>query len=125
MSRRIVFATLSVTAVFLAAVVLFTWRNSGTELLVLAPASVAPAMSQDTGPTAAVPPLWLERTQRIDLNSAAAEELALLPGIGPSLALRIIEYRETYGPFSRLEDLLDVSGIGESVLEGIYAWVDF
>ena len=49
----------------------------------------------------------------LDLNTATAEELAELPGIGPELAKRIIAYREEHGPFSTAEELMQVSGIGE------------
>lgn len=53
----------------------------------------------------------------IDLNRATAEELQQLPKIGPALAERIIEWRETHGPFSSVDQLIDVSGIGEKTLE--------
>lgn len=52
----------------------------------------------------------------VDINTAGAEELEALPGIGPVLAGRIIEYRERHGPFGSLRDLLKVSGIGEKKL---------
>jgi competence protein ComEA len=55
----------------------------------------------------------------LSLNSADAGDLEELPGIGPVLAERIVEYRESHGPFEAVEDLLDVSGIGEAVLGGI------
>lgn len=48
----------------------------------------------------------------VDLNTATAEELDTLPGIGESLARRIIAYREANGPFETLEELMEVSGIG-------------
>ena len=51
------------------------------------------------------------------LNSATADELDTLPGIGPSLAQQIISYRETRGPFTSVEQLTDVPGIGPSKLE--------
>ena len=50
---------------------------------------------------------------RINLNAADAASLCTLPGIGEKLAGRIIEYRESYGPFHSIEELMDVSGIGE------------
>ena len=55
----------------------------------------------------------------VNINTAAAEELDVLPGIGPALAGRIIAYREEHGPFTVVEDLLEVSGIGEKVLDGL------
>ena len=55
----------------------------------------------------------------VNINTAAAEELDVLPGIGPALAGRIIAYREEHGPFTAVEDLLEVSGIGEKVLDGL------
>jgi competence protein ComEA len=55
----------------------------------------------------------------IDINTADAETLATLPGIGPTLAQRIIEYRETYGDFYYIEDIMSVSGIGPDTFENI------
>ena len=57
--------------------------------------------------------------ERINVNTASAEELTALPGIGPSYAQRIVEYREKNGPFRKVEDLLNVRGIGEKTLERI------
>ncbi len=54
-----------------------------------------------------------EATAKIDLNSADQEQLQSLPGIGPSLARRIIDFRDKNGPFERIEDLMNVRGIGE------------
>jgi competence protein ComEA len=53
----------------------------------------------------------------IDLNVATAEELDTLPGVGPATAAAILEHRSTHGPFTSVEDLLDVPGIGEAKLE--------
>ena len=52
----------------------------------------------------------------VNLNTASAEELSLLPGVGPSRARAIIELRQQRGGFKRIEDLLEVKGIGESSL---------
>jgi len=52
----------------------------------------------------------------VNINSATLEELESLPGIGPALGQRIIDYREQHGPFSSVDDLLNVSGIGDQRL---------
>ena len=49
----------------------------------------------------------------VDLNLATIEQLETLPGIGPRLAQRIIDYRTKYGPFQRKKDILLINGIGE------------
>jgi len=48
----------------------------------------------------------------VDINKATANDLQKLPGIGPSLAKRIVAYREKHGPFRRVEDLMAIKGIG-------------
>jgi competence protein ComEA len=52
----------------------------------------------------------------VRINDATAEELEALPGVGPVLAGRIAAFRDEFGPFLVVEDLLDVSGIGEGIL---------
>jgi comEA protein len=55
----------------------------------------------------------------LNINQATAEELQLLSGIGPSLSRRIVEYRETGGGFRRIEDIMQVKGIGPNIFERI------
>lgn len=68
---------------------------------------------------AAVVPVSFVETGPLDLNRATAAELEKLPGIGPVLAKRIVEWRETHGPFQSVQDLLKVPGIGPKTLEGL------
>lgn len=56
---------------------------------------------------------------RVNVNTADLATLETLPGIGPELAQRIIDYRQAHGPFAQIADLLDVPGIGPSTLEKI------
>ena len=59
---------------------------------------------------------------RIDINTAGAAEMSVLPAIGPGLAERIIENREKSGPFARVDDLTRVSGIGPATIERMRAF---
>ncbi|NTW02037.1 MAG: ComEA family DNA-binding protein [Oscillochloris sp.] len=52
----------------------------------------------------------------VNINTAELQTLIDLPGIGPALAARIIAYREQYGPFASIDQLMEVQGIGPSVL---------
>ncbi len=56
---------------------------------------------------------------KVNINRADRAQLETLPGIGPTLAQRIISYREEQGPFHRIEDLKKVSGIGDKTFEGL------
>lgn len=55
----------------------------------------------------------------INVNTASASDLEALPGIGEVLAQRIVDYRTEHGPFATVDDLLDVSGIGDAILGDI------
>jgi competence protein ComEA len=90
-----------------------------------------PALGEDTPPGSvtvgadAAPAAPLDARQSsvpgapaaVNVNTATAVELEALPGIGPSLAARIVAYRETQGPFGTAEQLLQVPGIGPRTLE--------
>jgi competence protein ComEA len=61
----------------------------------------------------------IEVSGPIDINTATVEILDTLPGIGPAKAADIISYRQKHGPFDRIEDIQNVSGIGPATFENI------
>ncbi|MBN1953741.1 MAG: helix-hairpin-helix domain-containing protein [Anaerolineae bacterium] len=63
-----------------------------------------------------VPP---DSTRALNINTATVEELERLPQVGPTTAQRIVEYRETYGPFAAIEEIMQVPGIGPATFEQI------
>ena len=74
--------------------------------------STTPGSSGSTGSTTGT-------TRVLNLNTATASELDALPGVGPATAKAIIDHRTKKGPFTKVEDLLNVSGIGPSKLAAL------
>lgn len=64
-------------------------------------------------------PETLLRTQKININTASEKELDSLPGIGPTMAKRICEYRQTKGTFTSIDDIKHVKGIGDGLYKKI------
>jgi competence protein ComEA len=67
--------------------------------------------------TPSLPTTGQQERQPIDVNTATAEDLQKVPGIGEALAGRIIEFRQEHGRFEKVDDLLNVRGIGTASLE--------
>jgi len=82
----------------------------GATVLITLPALAATAQSQT--PAAVAAPSTPSKPL-LNLNTATIEQLETLPGIGRKVAERIIEYRTKSGSFKRIEDLMNVKGIGE------------
>ncbi len=59
----------------------------------------------------------------VNINNASAEELQLLPRVGPALAGRIIEFREANGPFRSVDEIIAVKGIGERSFEKLKPYI--
>ena len=65
-----------------------------------------------------VPVLWAgEEANKVNINQASVEEIAILKNVGPKYAERIVQYRQENGPFKSPEDLMKVKGIGSKTFE--------
>ena len=62
-------------------------------------------------------------TAKVNLNTASVEQLTTLPGVGPKLAARIVEYRQKSGTFRSTQELMNVKGIGEKNFAKIETWL--
>jgi len=80
-------------------------------LVVLGSALAQPANAQAAARASAKAPAMA--TAPINLNTASATDFESLPGIGSKTAARIVEYRQKNGPFKKVEELMNVRGIGE------------
>lgn len=71
--------------------------------------AAAPSSSSAQDAAAAAP----RPGPQVNINAATAEQLEELPGVGPKMAARIVEYRQKNGGFKKVEDLMNVRGLGE------------
>ncbi len=90
--------------------------NRGLAVLALAAWFFGPSLVFDFPRLYAAPVKAVTGTP-VSLNKASSQELQALPGIGPAIAQRIIDYRSKFGKFERLEDVANVQGIGRAKFE--------
>ncbi len=62
-------------------------------------------------------PVYILAQEKVNLNTATLEELTKLKGVGSTYAQRIIDYRDNYGPFEKIEDIMKVKGIGPKIFD--------
>jgi competence protein ComEA len=84
-------------------------------LMILAVSSVALADAEPSGSTSA--------SGVVNINTADAAQLALLPRVGAKAAQRIIDYRTEHGPFKKATDLMQVKGVGAKTFEGLNQYI--
>lgn len=108
--------------IFLIITVLFVilvWHMVTTQYMTNEPISLTQAATFSSG----IQNPHITADGKIDINSATARELMLIPGIGETLAERIITYRNINGPFMQHKDLLKVKGISNDKLQSMYDYI--
>jgi competence protein ComEA len=101
-----------------AAVNLAERVHDGAEIRVPRTGEAAPAPARRTRPRARKTKAIVSDAT-VDLNEADAQTLGSLPGIGGTLAARIVEYREVNGPFASLDELADVAGMTQRRIDTV------
>jgi competence protein ComEA len=86
---------------------------------IIAPTNVVCAQEPEAEPVEAEAPEGEAASVVININTASAEELVALEGIGDKTAQNIVEYRDANGPFAAIEDIKNVKGIGDKKFEKI------
>lgn len=82
-----------------------------------------PRKGESTQPAPLAPGATTPGPKRVNINTASLAELDTLPKIGPATAQHILDYRAKNGPFKQIEDLKNVSGIGDATFEAIKDWI--
>ena len=98
-----------VTLAFLAAVLYLTFGANRTEQEGYTVQTARPAREEEIAPVRVL----------VNINTATAEELETVTGIGPVLAQAILDYRAEHGDFQTLDELLEVRGIGSAKLDAM------
>ncbi len=84
-----------------------------------------PVIDPNAKPTRVKPQATATESGPVYINTAGVDELRRLPGVGPSLAQKIIDYRTKNGPFTTMDDLKNVSGIGPAKITEWAGLIDF
>ncbi len=111
---RVHFVLLALTLAFLGALAWMTARERADAPKDEYRVTTERSVSAEDAARDALPPAG-----PLDINTATAAELEELMGIGPVLAQAIVDYRAEHGAFASVDELLEVSGIGEAKLDGI------
>ena len=115
--KKSLYILLTVTLVFTGIIVgVFIGRNTSGTIITLDPFS-------GNKPLSPLPTQNTSELGKVNINVASADQLMLLPGIGRAKAAAIIDFREEYGKFTRIEDLLYIDGFSRTTIESLRPYI--
>ena len=120
--RRALILSLLAAFVFSVGVLLLRFPRPAGDTAKIS-AKAVPEAAILTGGDGEQPALELLPGEKLNINTATAEELMMLPGIGQTLSQAIVAYREENGVFSSVEDIMKVDGIGEGRFAAIEEYI--
>lgn len=110
-------AAVAITFIFIVLTVVISARSRGGGAVVTVSTEKTGSAAVEAAEPLSSPAPDVSAEATVNINTASAQELCALPGIGDVLAARIIAYRGEYGPFTNTEDIMGVSGIGAKTYE--------
>jgi len=116
-------AAILITVIFVVSVAVAALRAHDKSAAITISSGLSTVTEQSGTPAPAVPAPSASPELHVNINTAEAQELCLLPGIGETIATRIIDYRKAHGLFNNTDEIMNVSGIGAKTYEEIKSYI--
>ena len=116
-------AAIVITVFFVAAVAIAALRANDKSAAVTISTGLSQSAEQSEPTASDVQKPSASPELLVNINTAEAQELCLLPGIGETIADRIVDYRKTHGLFNNTDEIMNVSGIGAKTYEDLKGYI--
>jgi len=121
--RKAEIAAILITVIFVVSVAVATLRAHDKSAAVTISSGLSPNSEQLGAPVPAAQMPSASPELHVNINTAETRELCLLPGIGETIAARIVDYRKAHGLFNNTDEIMNVSGIGAKKYEEIKDYI--
>lgn len=116
-------AAIVITVFFVAAVAIAALRANDKSAAVTISTGLSQSAEQSEPAASDVQTPSASPELLVNINTAETQELCLLPGIGETIAARIVDYRKTHGLFNNTDEIMNVSGIGAKTYEDLKGYI--
>lgn len=116
-------AAIIITLIFVSFVAVAALRERERSAAVTISSGLSQSAEQSDSPVSAAQEPLTSPELKLNINTAEAQELCLLPGIGETIAERIVDYRQAHGLFNNTDEIMNVSGIGAKTYEEIKSYI--